>query len=421
MKKIRISLYLCIVSFYVFWSISGYGSTANYFATLFCVVLLFLAIKKNKAYVFNSTVLIDKSCLFFLAFFLYHTLTSLININDFKYWAGNIVVYVFVSYFPLFIYRNYEKYYSYKERIKALKVIMFIWNIIVIYSIIYYIFNPGIAREAIVYQEEFDKLFIGGGYPLAYGSCVLGVFIFGLYTKGYFTTKKEKKIAILFVLLSFIHVFLTNSTLTTIWMIVGLFFETIFRKKGKNYFHKKIIMIFIFFGLFILLIFFNTQIGSYIISIGRYDSEATLYQKRIYEIGTIIKGESYTRHTNDRLSRPLMSFEKFVESPIVGVGYKYGYSFALMSENGLGNHSELIDTLAKYGLIGFSLWIMLIITFIKSVQNNLKQTKMSIWWIIMLSMMFFNPFISMPSLVAVFLILPLISKIIKDRGEIVHE
>lgn len=420
-KKVLFTPYIALVAFYVFWAISGYGRIANYLAAICCLVLMLFDFgSKDTSLVFCKKDYIDRAALYFIGFFAFYFITSIPNMSDIVYWAGNVVAFMFVSYFPLFLYRKINRDFSLEYKCALLRVILTVWIGLVVYSVIYYIQHPGIARDAIVYQSQFDNLFIGGGYYLAYGSVVLAVFVFGILKKGLISSPRIKFGSVVFILLSSLHVVLTNSTLTMIWLLVGFGLVVLFDTKTNDDNHNKKKWIVIISAIALISIFLITRkyIGSILMDFGDYSS-TSLYKKRMYELGTVIKGDVYTRHTLDRLSRPLMSFELFKESPLIGIGYRFGYVFTRMQEYGMGNHSEIVDSLAKYGLLGFLLLVGTYYNFIKSIQRKLFPKESSNWWITMLAMMAFNPFVSMPSLIAVFLIIPLISMVLSEK-ELLH-
>lgn len=417
-KKISPLYFLALFAF-VFWATSGYGSIGNYLAAAFCLVLIFLdcLMFKQKYSIATPT---DKSIFFFLLFFSYHFITSVFNMDSMTYWIGNVIVYTFVSYYPLFIQKNVSGSDNWYLRRVMLKAVAIIWGFMVAFSIFYYIKNPEIARDAIVYQDQYDNLFIGGGYDLAYGSCIIAVFLFGLLRNGWFNDRKEKRNVIIIVVILSVHVLLTKSTLTSIWLALGLIMDYVFGKRvahERQKRRKKIIAFTIVLCATLFFLIFHKSIGAFLMSTFNYGSES-LYSRRLYELGTVISGDTMTRHTLERFSKPVMSWKKFVESPIIGIGYKYGYTYNAMKLAGLGTHSEIMDTLAKYGIIGFSLWVGMIVNFIKSVQNRLGANAPGSWYIILLLMMFFNPFVSMPSMIALTFIIPLVSMIVIDKKEV---
>ena len=403
-----------IIVFFVFWAISGYGSIANILSSMSALVLLGLFFLNKKNMCFNMSNNLDKACISFVLFFIFYFITSILNTTDFIYWVGNIILYMFVSFFSLFITRYINMQWNLNKIKKIFRLVSLIWIGLVLSSVMYYVSHPGAARDAIVYQSQFDNLFIGGGYYLAYGSCILSIFVFGLLKNKFFEEKKYEELALGFIFLSTLHVLLTNSTLTLIWLFIGYALVLMFGRKTteSNCKHRKRIVGFSIIALVCCFIIFRNQIGSFVISYGNYESDS-LYSRRIYELGTVIKGDTYTRHTNDRLSRPLMSWKLFCDSPIIGIGYRHGYTFKLMQADGLGNHSEIIDSLAKYGIFGFVLLFRVFYYFIRAIRKCLLPNGNNVWWLIMVGMMFFNPFVSMPSLVAVFLVIPMMVIITK--------
>lgn len=415
LKKSNYLAYLIPFALYAFWATSGYGSVGNYLASGFCVIVLCLNfIQFRGSRILSLRVCEDRSLVYFLLFFIFHCLTSIINLSDIVYLAGNVIAYTFVSLFPILLQQHFAKLNSRRFLMKLLYVTGCVWLIMVFFSIVYYIMNPDIARDAIVYQDKYDNLFIGGGYFLAYGSCIVAVFLFGLFNKNAFVTKKQKKIVLSSVAILSLHVLLTKSTLTTIWLIMGLVLDVVFASrtngvKGKK--NKRIVIFMIVFALLMLYIFFGEVFGKWLTERCDYNSDS-LYERRLYELGTVLSGSAYTRHTLERLSKPVMSWEKFVESPLIGIGYMYGYSYSEMKLAGLGTHSELVDTLAKYGIAGFLPWIAMFISMIKGVQLRLGKNATGVWIIILACLMFFNPFVSMPSMIALGLLVPLISLVI---------
>ena len=407
--------YSFLIAFFVFWSISGYGSIANYLSALSAIVLLlYIFLTKRGLHFYNKES--KTATLFLILFFAYHSLTSLANVNDWYYWLGNVIFYVFISYFPFLIVNDLISVRNRRTQLFVLQLSLFIWAAIAIFSIVTYLKNPELARDAIVYQNEYDNLFIGGGYYLAYGSCILCVFIFGLIKKGFFRKKSVRIGLLLLVLLLALHVYLTKSTLTTVWLFVGLLFELIFYRKRETAHGKATQLAFVVSLVVLIAAFylFKGYLGNFLTSNFDYSSDA-LYSRRLYELGTMLTGDSITRHTYERLSKPLMSWSQFLTSPVFGIGYKYGYVFSEMKISGLGTHSEIVDTLAKYGLIGFTLWAFFIFFYIKSIKKTLDVSALNMWWIILAALMFFNPFISLPSTSALLLIVPLISVFAKEK------
>ncbi len=101
------------------------------------------------------------------------------------------------------------------------------------------------------------------------------------------------------------------------------------------------------------------------------------------------------------------SFETFVDSPLLGIGYKYGNSFTLCKQNGVGSHSELLDALAKYGIIG---GVPLLLVFFFQVRTICRSSTSfsNIPFIILFIILFtFNPFLCAQTNWGLFLLIPM--------------
>ena len=403
-------IYLFLIAFFAFWGMSGYGSIGNYTSAVFCVLLVvFDLISGNKNQISKHT-LQGKMVVCFCVFFGYHFLMSLFNISGIVYWLGNIIVFVFMTYYCVLIQNRVINYENDITKKYCLKILLTIWIFLTVYSIVYYIRHPESAREAIAYQELYDNTFLGGAYNLAFGSCILGLYIFSLLVNKRII--KHRLFYFILVILFSIHVFLTKSALTTIFLFLGLVLILLFSNRATKKNRGKIIAI----TFFVVLAFLFTKeyIGNFLMNISDYASD-NLYGRRLYELGTVLNGTSYTRHTNERLSKIGMSFSQFLSSPIFGMGYKYGFKFSLMANAGLGTHSDIFDMLAEYGIIIFSFWISIFIfNIVNIVKNHGISTNM--WVVILVFMMVFNPFVSFQTMIALFLIIPLLNDKFRENG-----
>ena len=108
-----------------------------------------------------------------------------------------------------------------------------------------------------------------------------------------------------------------------------------------------------------------------------------------------------TRHFSERTGLVKASFELFTESPIFGHGYKYGNVFSAGKAYGIGNHSELLDSLARYGLTGA---LPLFGIYYFSAKEYMKKHPGILVCFFMLVM--FNPFITFASNLVLMLIIP---------------
>ena len=78
----------------------------------------------------------------------------------------------------------------------------------------------------------------------------------------------------------------------------------------------------------------------------------------------------------------------------------------------MGHHSEVLDSFARYGLIGGILWLTPYFMTIKQIIRTNFGCAMTI-----LIMMFFNPFLSFHSNAVMFMFIPLFEEVLKRREE----
>jgi len=151
-----------------------------------------------------------------------------------------------------------------------------------------------------------------------------------------------------------------------------------------------------------------------------------IISKRMNEIGAILatknvdNGES--SDFNTRMELIGTSFNTFLNNPILGVGYKYGYIFERSSEVGMGNHNEWVDALAKYGLMGGVFYILVFLFALQNIYRKSNKKVSSGLAFIVIFLGFFNPFFSYQANLALFFIISASEHLFAEkRGEIENE
>lgn len=374
--------------------VSGYRGILNYLAAFFVFMILGLVLFKNKGVIAK-----DRKTLCIFLFMLFYTITSFVNLD-----LGNFIVYFIYNiliFSPIIVAGILLRTQDDLIIHRALKNSIIIWCLIGVITLITYIANPSIARLAAAYQEEYaGKVF--GGYNYAFGSALLFVYLFSNLLRGVIQ-KSLRKYVIIFCILLFAVVYLTESSLTTfstiIGMVVCLFIDG--KDGGKNSLNKFMKIV-----LFLLLLFIGYKILETNVDtvMNWVNSKSdTLF---VYRIGEILRSFFYsdtTGHVEKRSSLIVSSWKFFCESPLVGWGYKYGNVFSLGKQFGIGNHSEIFDILAKYGLVG---GIPLFMIYIDGVKPFIS--KYSGLLVTLLILMTFNPFMTFQSFFILFFVIPMI-------------
>lgn len=381
-----------------FFVLTGFHGVFNYiaFSCMILSILTLFCVKHGRVY-------LDKSAVCFIFYMVFYVITSIPN-GDLRYLA-TYAAYNVLSFSPLLFF-GILKHYGSRKHIKfCTKLMYFIWLLIGVITIIYYYKNPLAAREAAAHLNTPDGA-VFGGYFYAFGSAILCVYFFTILIK---TDSRRQRIIILPVcIILACAVYLTQSTLTTIAMCVGFAVALLFRFKCKDRYHELRLL----FRLSILVIVICVayyELGNHIADIINWLSrrDGSLLEYRTSEVLAGVYLSQYSQHYLKRVNLIRDSFELFLKSPVIGHGYKYGNIFAQGTVLGIGNHSELMDALARYGLLG---GIPLYGCYILGMKDYLKKYP---GVLVTFALMFtVNPFASYQSHLAAFLLIPLTEEVI---------
>ncbi len=392
------NIVICLNVAAAFCMLSGYRGVFNYIACV-CVLIsafFFFLVKRGRVYR-------DKSALCFIFYMIFYILTS-IPVGNLRY-TIKYASYNVLSFSPLLLYGTLKHYGSRRVKIKCARLIYFLWIVIGIITIVYYRQNPLAARNAAAHLDSSNGAMFGG-YFYAFGSAVLCVYLFTIFIKSD-SFKHRRRLPLICLILA-CTVYLTQSTITTISMCAGIITAVLFRFKNKDKNHE--IRLFIrlsIIAVILCLIYYEVNSHIYSITIWLSKHDDILLARRTAEILYSIFLSQYTQHYLKRTNLVLDSFKLFLKSPLVGHGYKYGNIFALGKVFGIGNHSELSDTLARYGIVG---GIPLYGCFFYGMKDYLKKYP---GVLLTFALMFtFNPFTSYQSHLAVFLLIPLTEELL---------
>ncbi len=394
----NMNIVICLNVIAAFCMLSGYKGLFNYVAYACVLASAYILFLVNRGRFYK-----DKSALCFILYMIFYILTSIPFGNlsyTIKYASYNIL-----SFSPLLLFSVIKHHGTRKAKIKCARLIYFLWIAIGIITIIYYRQNPLAARNAAAHLDSSGGA-IFGGYFYAFGSAILCVYLFAVYIKT--DSLRHRRFLPLVCLILFCAVYLTQSTITTISMCAGIITTILFRSKGKDKNHRiRLFLRLSVTAVAIGIIYYevNSHICSITIWLSKHDD--ILLARRTAELLYSIFLSQYTQHYLKRTNLVLDSFKLFLESPLVGHGYKYGNIFALGKVFGIGNHSELSDTLARYGIVG---GIPLYGCFFYGMKDYLKKYP---GVLLTFALMFtFNPFTSYQSHLAVFLLIPLTEELL---------
>lgn len=400
----KVNTVLLLFTVVCFLQLSGLKGVANYISAGIMCLIAVLSLKMS-----NGKVHIETVCI--IIFLIFYVLTSILY-GSISYCLTYSINY-FLMLSPAMMFPVFAKMINDSETLSGkdvLRPILVSWFIMTIISIAFYIQNPSAARVLAANGDAYSGTLIGG-YPLAYGSGLLCVAFFGYGLKeGH--DKNKRLLILLSCAILFALVYLTESTLTTFATIVGVAVALITntRSRGKR---KALHYVAVVGLLCVLALYIYVKSKNNIPNIVAWlnsKSDVLLY-RRVRELFNSFFLNEKSRHYSERTGLVSESLKLFVESPLIGHGYKYGNIFSQGKAYGIGNHSEFFDCLAKFGLIGS---MPLFSLYFNSLRKSVKYNYGLLASFIM--MISFNPFITFASSVAVFLIVPLMY-LTKEEGQ----
>jgi hypothetical protein len=234
-----------------------------------------------------------------------------------------------------------------------------------------------------------------GGFHFIYGLVALTI---SLVIK--FRSIKQNRLLFFLLILLFSFTIFNTQYFTAI--ILFLFFLLLAFMSDFN-----IKAIFVFFLFFLLIVYFDVIpiIFNFIISFV-YDAAII---GRINDILNLLSGNSLDDFSSlgNRLKDFYISLETFSINPLFGVGAYYGLDHL---EYGIGNHSQWIDDLARYGIMFSSLLFIFLTKIFKSFFNkSVKKSYLRFGVIYFILLGLFNPVFGNELNGILFLFIPLIS------------
>lgn len=412
--KNKIGLSAIIFIIYSLYYISGYsGPMHNYIiVALFLIWNFIAAIEDIRTYNYDVG---SKVFLWLFLFLLYYFFSSFI-IADLVYTLEYVIIY-FCLYGTAIQYRYYYFRNSQKEIRTIIYMLIMGFVIFSLSAISFYTINPSAARILAADYYAFDNIAIGGGYSIAFGASILSVYFFEMILR---RKNLERKYFWAFVFLFVLFEILlikTESTTTLIANIFGILMGIIVKmyNSGKGRIENKILISAVIIITFLVVVLNINEIGKLIVDITANGTDNVLI-RRFNRIGQKMQYQGvdagYTNYVDERFGTISKSWNTFLQNPVFGVGYKCGNIFSRLEEFGVGTHSEFVDVLAQYGIVGFFFWIMFISSAIKYQNNSFKCNG---WKATLLIMLIFNPFRSFHGYVAAFFLIPIMVYMIEGE------
>lgn len=161
-----------------------------------------------------------------------------------------------------------------------------------------------------------------------------------------------------------------------------------------------------------ILVFLFISILPLIIDIMGQGGEHQEIAKRFEEINYFTEGNRQNAgDINSRQNLSFISIETFFKHPVFGVNHKIDPNIHV-GQQGIGNHSEWFDSLARYGLFAFLLMYFLF----DSLRRQRQETDSGLVMFLFIILGFLNPVIYYPQMVTTFLYLPIMYQLFIERG-----
>lgn len=260
-----------------------------------------------------------------------------------------------------------------------------------LYSIFFISFNTSIfigIIHLLLYGSIYrNSLYLK--YPLM--PSVTFVFIsvlIALLCYYFFLSQKAKKYLVLCIL-NFAYVILASYTTQLLFLVIGIIAITINQYVKINI--KKLGISLVIVLIFIIL--FHEQLGNGIVTLFNsnfFDFIHPDIKVRIIDIGVLLSGNvSDTIDISLRFDLIATSLESFFKYPIFGIPFNL-YNVGNLN---VGGHAQWFDSLARYGLLGCSLFVGWIWD-VRSIFFNKKYLGNIICIIFVILYGFFNPIIA---------------------------
>ena len=264
--------------------------------------------------------------------------------------------YKILVFFIIFVFYFYKDYMD-RSKLKVItcySIFLYLFNLIDNIRLTY-IYPNGSAALNFPSGEIYQSMNIGATY------FVSGITIFTCFCIGSFVGQKKQRIFYcITAILGMIFCVMSQRTTSLILILLSIVFYFIhWGLKRFSYKQKLAILFFICFvclGFYIILPYILEMISDHI--------ESPLISSRLDDLATFLKEGAFTENGSfsTRIELQLMSFKTFCLNILTGVGY---HNAVDGNYNLVGQHSEILDAGAKYGLIGFISLLAIIVLFYK--------------------------------------------------------
>lgn len=254
-------------------------------------------------------------------------------------------------FFPLFVYEFYKREVPTDDLRKLMYFGLFVLTINMLYNLIFLILNPG-ANIELNFSDTYAGMNLGNS---EFTFVVMLMLIIFLY---YSINGKPTLLPI--VIIGIIYLVVSSKTTSfLLFVVIGSCVVIDRFTKNINKTQKVILL-----SIVVILALFLYRFGLTVL---------TSFIKNEYllaRINALIAGDSTSTYLS-RIELAKLSFNTFLKNPFIGIGFvKADFAKVSYISTGVGHHSEFIDHLARYGLVGAVFYICIFGQFIKKTIQN---------------------------------------------------
>ena len=312
--------------------------------------------------------------------------------------------------FALYCLYLYQKRLPERKRRTLLRVNLLGCEFTYVYSIIMLMRDPFLSRRAaagIVTENSPDTLQAIGGFDTVYG----GLLIFAMFL--FIVTYGRSRNKYLYTVMALsCGIFIVMATYATaIVILVAIIALFLFQRNRMAAFVCLIAAV--------IIALCRESIGQSIIEFSHGITYSSVMQEKVYQIGFMLRyGESVGTLAGDdgRFARMGWSIKAFIASPLFG-----SYANASLP---IGCHSEVFDTLGRFGLWGFFSLVGFYVCCFKDIAASIlyKETRkcMAVVIITYLIVCVLDPGLYTQQVLPIFVLLPLMELGYSDENQMIR-
>lgn len=349
-KDIHFYVSILLITYPVFYPASElFGHIGQY--AIFSIWLL-LSILKRPGFLFS--ILKNSGVYIFFYLIIFVRVASQFSLIDFGFYSPHRLLSQFLLLLVYYIFGLWQLKYSNAFIKKRLIIYFLIAYFLSSIISLYYLFE----NEYAIRRSADYGYFAVGDFNLVYTGVCLAVLLWITIITKYFNLK----LIILFITICLLVIkanYMTAIALLAVLLIVS----TVLKYNKKAIFFLVVISIVFLFGM--------ERLGYTIAAISNLDFLSSVIKYRLSDIANLLINKDIINSNTigDRLYLASRSWESFLSSPLLGVDYENYNSFTV------GSHTQWVDNLARFGVIGFSLLSFQLAIWFFQIYKSAKG-----WW-----------------------------------------